>query len=149
MLKSNKNSLQWLCWKWKLKIYFACIYLRQVEGQIEVSVSEGGILLRVQHLQQGSPGVPVDACAKLINLVQQHHRVLHLACRENLWMSHQITAPLYLLLMSYSFVRPPFCGKTPGWSSLKVSLHCSFKVVTQLTFTLLRPWMTLPGMAPM
>ncbi len=50
-------------------------HLREVEGQVQVMVGEAVVLLRVEHLQQRGGRVAAIVLAKLINLVEQDHRV--------------------------------------------------------------------------
>lgn len=49
--------------------------LREVEGHIEVVVSEGVVLLGVQQLEQRRRGVALHAAAELVDLVDKHQRV--------------------------------------------------------------------------
>ena len=49
--------------------------LGQVEGDLQKVVPEGGILLPVQHLQQGGGGIPPVVPAQLVDLVQEDEGV--------------------------------------------------------------------------
>ena len=49
-----------------------------VEGQVEVVVAEGDVLLGVQDLQEGGGGVALVGGAQLVDLVDHEHGVLRL-----------------------------------------------------------------------
>ena len=51
-------------------------HLGEIEGQIEVVVAEGVVLLRVQHLQQRGGGVAAPVGGDLIYLVEHEDRVV-------------------------------------------------------------------------
>ena len=59
------------------------ITLREVEGQVEVVVAEGVVLLRVEHLEHGAGGVAPPVGAHLVDLVDHEHRVV--AFRRRGW----------------------------------------------------------------
>ncbi len=51
-------------------------HFREVERHAEVVVGEVAVLGRVEHFQQRGAGVALHAAAELVDLVEQHHRVL-------------------------------------------------------------------------
>ena len=59
-------------------------HLGQVEGQVDVVVLEGVVLLRVQHLEQGRRRVAAEVRAQLVHLVEHEHRVLALRAAQAL-----------------------------------------------------------------
>ena len=59
-------------------------YLGQVERHVEVMVQEVGVLLRVQHLQQGRGRVTVVGGADLVQLVEHDHRIGRAAALDRL-----------------------------------------------------------------
>ena len=80
-------------------------HVGQVIGHIHVVVGEGGVLLRVQHLQQGARGVATVVPDQLIHLVQHHHRIggtaafdaLHDAAGHGADVGTAVTADLRLV----------------------------------------------------
>ena len=48
---------------------------RQIERHREIVVAERGVLLGVEHLEQGGRRVAVEALAQLVHLVEHHHGV--------------------------------------------------------------------------
>merc|ERR1719341_2428705 len=56
--------------------------MRKVNRNVQIVVKEGRVLLRVQHLQQGSCGVALPASPHLVNLIDQDQRVLSLCLLE-------------------------------------------------------------------
>ena len=51
-------------------------HLGKVELDVQVMVGEGGVLLRVEHLEQGRAGIAAEVVAELVDLVEQEHRVV-------------------------------------------------------------------------
>ncbi len=51
-------------------------HLGQIEGQLQVVIGEGLVLLGIEHLEQGALGVAGPALTQLVDLVEQHDRVL-------------------------------------------------------------------------
>ena len=60
------------------------ITLRQVEGDAEIVVAEGRVLLGVEHLEQRRGRIAVEAGAELVHLVEHHHRVARAGLADRL-----------------------------------------------------------------
>src|SRR6516225_3152183 len=50
-------------------------HLREIEGDTEIVVAEGRVLLGVQHLEQRGRRIAVEADAELVDLVEHHHGI--------------------------------------------------------------------------
>ena len=57
-------------------------HLREVERQVEVVVAEVRVLLGVEHLEHRARRVAAEVGAHLVDLVDQHHRVLRLGVAQ-------------------------------------------------------------------
>ena len=62
-------------------------HVGQIEGQLQEVVPEGGVLLPIQHLQQGGGRVTPVVGAQFVDLIQQQQRVSAARLR---WMASMI-----------------------------------------------------------
>ena len=60
------------------------ITLREVEGDAEIIVAEGRILLRVEHFEQRGGRIAVKAGAELVDLVEHHHGIARAGLADRL-----------------------------------------------------------------
>jgi hypothetical protein len=59
-------------------------HLRQVERHVEVVVEERVVLLGIEHFEQRRTRIAAEVAAELVDLVEQHHRVVAAARLEAL-----------------------------------------------------------------
>ena len=52
-------------------------HLRQIHRQLHVMIGEPAVLLGIQYLQKGGGSVSLVIAADLVDLIQQHQRILH------------------------------------------------------------------------
>ena len=58
--------------------------LREIEGDAEIVVAKGRVLLRVEHLEQRRRRIAVEAGAELVDLVEHHHRIARAGLADRL-----------------------------------------------------------------
>src|SRR5262245_35129925 len=49
---------------------------RKIEGNVEIVVRKGGILSRIENLEQSGGRVPTEIGTDLVNFVQKDHRIV-------------------------------------------------------------------------
>ena len=58
--------------------------VRKIEGQVEVVVGKGVVLLRVEDFEQRGGGIAAKIRAYLVDFIQQNHRVVALDAAQAL-----------------------------------------------------------------
>ena len=81
-------------------------------------IQECRVLLRIQHLEQGTSGVTVVSATNLVNLINEYQRILGahaLECLDDLsWQSAAMKASVFAVSTSWGRMRltqrMSFCG---------------------------------------